>query len=115
MRGTIVLVAACLLELAIGSALIAVPGVVVSILFSAGLTRSGVTLGRVGGCALLSLGVACWPRGGIDQTAAVQGLFLFNLMAAGYLSYLNFAGVFNSFLLMPACLLHAALALLLMK
>jgi hypothetical protein len=104
------------LELPAGIALIAAPSRVAKVLISAGLTPGGEALGRLGGCALFSLAIACWPRGDVDHTQPIRALFLYNLMAACYLGYLKIGGEFSSsFLLLPACALHGLLALLFIR
>jgi len=49
------------LEFVPGLALIAAPGLVANVLLSAGLAPGGQAVGRVGGFALVSLAIACWP------------------------------------------------------
>jgi hypothetical protein len=100
------------IELATGLAVIAAPSVVAGLLFSAGLTPAGEALGRVGGFGLFSLAIACWPGGVRDHTRAVRALFCYNLLAACYLGYLRFGGEFHTLLLLVACVLHGALAVL---
>ena len=103
------------IEAATGVALIADPTFVVRVLLGAGLSGAGIAVGRVGGLGLLSLGLACWP-GGDDATAqATRALFTYNLLAAVYLGYLRVGGGFDSYLLWPACALHALLAVLLAR
>jgi hypothetical protein len=100
------------IELATGLALIAVPNLVASVLLSAELSTAGEAVGRVGGLALLSLALACWPGGQSALPQPVRALFIYNLMAACYLGYLRISGEFSSFLLLPACGLHGLLAVL---
>jgi hypothetical protein len=103
------------IEAATGVALIADPTFVVRVLLGAGLSGAGIAVGGVGGLGLLSLGLACWP-GGDDATAqATRALFTYNLLAAVYLGYLRVGGGFDSYLLWPACALHALLAVLLAR
>jgi hypothetical protein len=103
------------IEAATGVALIADPTFVVRVLLGAGLSGAGIAVGRAGGLGLLSLGLACWP-GGDDATAqATRALFTYNLLAAVYLGYLRVGGGFDSYLLWPACALHALLAVLLAR
>ncbi len=103
------------LEAATGVALIAAPGFVVAVLLGAGLSGSGIAVARVGGFGLLSLGLACWPSGPDATAHAIRALFTYNLLAAVYLGYLRVGGGFVSYLLWPACVLHALLALLMAR
>ena len=104
---------AAALAVTAGCALIASPGLVVHLLIGAGLSRGGVAVGRVGGFGLLSLGLACWPTGGVVSVRATSALFTYNLLSALYVAYLSVVGGFVGYLLWPACALHALLALLL--
>ena len=100
------------IEAATGLALIAVPELVARVLLGAGLSDSGMAVGRLAGCALLSLALACWPTADGTTPSAVRALFAYNLLAALYLGYLRVSGEFVALLLWPACALHAGLALL---
>jgi hypothetical protein len=81
------------LEVATGVALSLSPTLVVRVLFGADLSDGGVAVGRVGGFALLSLAIACWPHK--DAFApATRALFLFNLLAALNLGYFKVGGSF---------------------
>ena len=115
MKSKTVLIAASLLELFIGAALFTVPGLVVSVLFSATLNLGGDAVARVGGFALFSLGAACWPIGSGDSTQRARALFCFNLLTACFLGYLKLHSDFTSILLLPASLLHGVLAVLLAR
>lgn len=105
------------IELATGIAVIASPRIVAAVLFAPELTPSGVAIARVGGCGLVSLAMACWPRGAClpgerDHEQPIRALFLYNLLAACYLGYLELSGDFASPFLLPAAALHTILALL---
>ncbi len=103
------------IEIATAVALMAVPEVVARLLLGVELPASGVAVARIAALALLSLGIACWPRGGNAASSAVAALFVYNLLAAVYLGYLRAGGVFFGHLLWPACGLHAWLTLLLAR
>jgi hypothetical protein len=103
------------IEAATGVALIAAPDLVARVLLGPGLSDSGVAVGRVAGFGLLSLGLACWPTADDATPSAVRALFTYNLLAALYLGYLRVGGGFVSYLLWPACALHALLAILLAR
>ena len=100
------------IETATGIALIAVPEMVARVLLGTELSESGIAVGRLAGCALLSLGLACWPTRDDTKPSTVRALFAYNLLAGVYLGYLRFSGEFVAFLLWPACALHAGLAIL---
>jgi hypothetical protein len=103
------------LEAATGVALIAVPDLAAHAVLGTGLSASGIAVARVGGFGLLSLGLACWPGGYVATAHTTWALFTYNLLAALYLGYLRVGGGFVSFLLWPACILHALLALLMAR
>ena len=103
------------IEAVTGVALIADPSLVARVLLGAGLSGAGIAVGRVGGLGLLSLGLACWPGRDVATAPATRALFTYNLLAAAYLGYLRVGAGFDSYLLWPACALHALLAVLLAR
>ena len=104
---------AAAVEVTAGLALIASPTLFVQLLLRANLTDEGIAVGRVGGFGLLSLGLACWPGSDILNPQSVSALFTYNILGALYIGYLGISRAFVGFLLWPACVLHALLALLL--
>ena len=112
MKRDLVVIAAAL-EVMVGAALIAAPEFVVHLLIDASLSSGGIAVGRLGGCGLLSLGLACWPGEDDVSAQAISALFTYNLLAAVYIGYLGTVGGFVGYLLWPACALHALVALLL--
>ena len=100
-------------EVLTGLALIASPTLFLQLLLRANLTDGGVALGRVGGFALLSLGLSCWPGADVSTVQSTSALFTYNLLTALYLMYLGVSREFVGFLLWLACALHASLAILL--
>jgi len=103
------------IEVATGVALIGVPDLVARLLLGVGLSGSGIAVARLAGLGLLSLGLACWPGGEDAAPQATRALFIYNLLAALYLAYLRVGAGFVSYLLWPACVLHAVLALLMAR
>jgi hypothetical protein len=101
------------IEMATGIALIAVPGFVGRVLLGADLSAAGIAVARVAGLGLLSLGLACWPGSNATTPQATRALFIYNALAAFYLGYLRVGAGFVSYLLWPACGLHAVLTILL--
>jgi hypothetical protein len=112
--GRVVAIAAAI-EAATGAALIADPSVVVRLLIGASLSGGGVPIGRVCGFALLSLGLACRPSRTVVTAHVASALLTYNLLTALYLGYLGVMAGFSGYLLWPACVLHALLALLLVR
>jgi hypothetical protein len=103
------------IEVVTGLVLIINPALVARVLLDADLSGSGAAVGRLCGIGLLSLGLVGWPSGDSVSAPSTRGLFTYNLLAAFYLGYLRVGGGFVSYLLWPACLLHAVLALLLAR
>jgi hypothetical protein len=97
------------IEIATGIALIASPSLVAGILLAASLSGAGVVVGRVGGCGLLFLGLACWPSRQIINAQATWALLIYNLLVAVYLGRLCVDGAFVSKMLWAAFGLHALL------
>jgi len=107
---------AAVLEAATGIVLIIHPPFVVQMLLGGEVFGAGVVLGRVGGFALLSFGLACWPgwdsSEGKIQIQAVRAMFAYNFLITFYLIYLGAGGQYAGILLWPVVVLHAVLALL---
>jgi hypothetical protein len=68
------------IELATGIAVMADPGFVVRVIFGVALSRGGGALGWLAGFGLLSLGLACWPRGEVATLEITQAMFIYNLL-----------------------------------
>jgi len=103
------------LEAATGLALLVMPSVVVELLLGAAPgTPSGVTVSRVAGVALLTLGVACWLAREDAASRAVKGLvaamLLYNVgvVAVLVLAWTSSGPVGIGF--WPVVLAHAGLA-----
>jgi hypothetical protein len=108
---------AAVVEAATGLVLVVDPALVAWLLLGADLSTVGQVVGRVAGFGLFALGLACWPgpEPVSHQSAAVRGLFVYNLPAAILFLYLGVRGEFGGWLLWPAVALHAALAILLAR
>ena len=114
MTRKLVFVAAAI-EAATGVALIANPNLVASLLLGADLSEAGTAVGRVGGFGLLCLGLACLPNRDGATARVTWVLFVYNFLAAVYLGYLSFGGVFVSKILWVAFVLHVLLTILLAR
>ncbi len=109
------LIVTALLEAATGLAFSLSPAMPVSLLLGAALdTPGGLTVARVAGAALLSLGVACWfardDRQGCAARGVVAAMLLYNVAAVAVLAHAGFGLGLKGIGLWPAVGLHAALA-----
>ncbi len=107
-----VLVLAAVSETVTGLALLIVPSLVGQLLFGAELTGIAMTVARVLGIALFSLGLACWPGNEATRTASLA-MLTYNLLVVLYFLYLGFHGEWVGVLLWPAAVLHGILTVLL--
>jgi hypothetical protein len=80
------------------------------LILGAELSEPGRALGRLTGIALLAFAAACWPE---PAAKAIRAMFVYNLLATLYLSYLGIEGTSVGFLLWPAVVLHLLLTALL--
>ncbi|MAG67318.1 MAG: hypothetical protein CMK74_15900 [Pseudomonadales bacterium] len=107
---------AALVEAGTAVLLLIDPSILILWLLGLDASAMGILLGRFFGCALLALGLACWPAQQASSPSpawpAFCAMLLYNTLAALYLAYL---GVFVSsgWLLWPAFTLHILIVLLL--
>jgi len=108
--------ATALIELGAGLAILSFPSAAVALLLGARLETPGaLTVARVAGAALLTLGAAFWLARGDTQSRAARGLVaamvLYNL---GAVIILGAAGIRSQpvgLVLWPAVVLHAAMTI----
>lgn len=104
---------ACVLEILTALALVIAPSAVAWLILGDRVSGTGLALGRIAGVALLSLGVACYPRsltsGNLNQ--AVLGMLTYNALITIYLIYLGISGGATGLALWPVVAIHAALAI----
>ncbi len=103
------------IEVGAGLALICCPSAAVVLLLGSGLdTPSAVTLGRVAGAALLTLGVACWLARRDEASRAARGLvsamLLYNAAAVAVLAFAGTRLGLRGVALWPAVILHGVMA-----
>jgi hypothetical protein len=106
--------ATAVIELGAGLALLCFPSVTVALLLGAPLEASAaLTVARVGGTGLLTLGIACWLARGDTQSPAARGLVtamvLYNLGAVVILGAAGIRSQPVGIALWPAVVLHAAM------
>ena len=110
----IVKTAACL-EIVVGAIFITVPNIPCALLFGANPENIGTPLARWVGISLFALGIACLPsKAGESHRKAVLGLFMFNAGVAILFAWVGAVATVHGFLLWPAVILHAGIALALL-
>lgn len=110
------LVAAAVLEAGTGLALLVVPSAALGLLLgTAKPAPETLLLGRIGGSALLAIGIACWlahdDAGSPSQRGLLVGLFVYDVAACVLLAYAGAKLRMDGLLLWPAVVVHAALAI----
>ncbi|HEV3304050.1 MAG TPA: hypothetical protein VG055_30645 [Planctomycetaceae bacterium] len=108
-------IASALIELGAGLALLSYPSVAVAFLVGAPLEGpAALTVGRVCGAALLSLGVACWLARGDAQSRAANGLvaamLFYDVAVAAILAFAAIGNGLYGVALWPAVVLHTAMS-----
>jgi hypothetical protein len=109
------LTATALVEAGAGLALLCCPSEFVSLLVGEPIeTSAALTAARVGGAALLALGIACGFARGDSRSRAAKGLvaamLLYNAATAAILAFAGIRLEMHGVLLWPGVVLHAALA-----
>jgi hypothetical protein len=110
----LLLIIAAVLEGATGLALLLKPAVVVSLLLGAPLdTPTGLVAARIGGAALVALGIACWQarngERGSPATGVVEAMLFYDFASAMVLVYAGTRLDLHGTLLWPAIVLHLCL------
>jgi hypothetical protein len=108
--------ATALIELGAGLAILSFPSAAVALLLGAPLETPGaLTVARVAGAALLTLGAAFWLARGDTQSRAARGLVaamvLYNLGATIILGAAGIRSQRVGIVLWPAVVLHAAMTI----
>ena len=104
------------IELGAGLALLCFPSTTVALLLGSPLdTPTALTVARVGGAGLLSLGVGCWLARGDSQSRAARGLLaamlLYDVAAVAILAFAGIGFGLHGVALWPAVVLHAVMTL----
>ena len=104
-------------EAATGAVLLLFPGLVIDLLFGAREAGAGLAIARIGGMALLGLGIACWPDAGTMGGAARArtALLVYSVLATIYLGAVAMNGELRGALLWPAVVLHVVVTALLAR
>ena len=115
MRPKYLFIVTAMVEVGTGLALAIAPSVLVALLLASPLsTTVEMTVGRVAGAALFSLGAACWLARDDERSRAATGLIvsmlLYNTAAVALLGYAGMVSGVAGVGLWPGVLLHVALA-----
>jgi hypothetical protein len=108
----LLLIVSALAELGLGAALLLVPSFTAELVLGAGLASAeSVLVGRVGGAALLSIGLSCWVERnrGSPPSGLLAGLAVYNAVVAALLTYAAVVDDVNGFGIWPATGLHLVL------
>src|SRR6476620_1224088 len=109
------LIVTAMVELGAGFALLSCPSAVAALLLGAPLEApAALTVARVGGAALIALGVACWLARGDTQSRAARGLvsamLVYDVAAVSVLAYAGIGFGLHGVALWPAVILHALMS-----
>lgn len=104
-----VLLVAAIVEAGTGLAMVVVPSLMGQLLLGEQLSGIAVTVARVAGIALMSLGLACWPG------PPLLGMLSYSGLVTLYLAYLGLTGGSTGVLLWPAFVLHLVMTVLLAR
>lgn len=102
---------AVLIEAASGLALVVLPGVASWLVFGAASDDTGRAMARLAGVALVALAISCRPT--IGARWPQRGMLAYNAFVAILLISIGGAGLTVGWLLWPAAVGHAVLAILL--
>jgi hypothetical protein len=112
---TILQIASALIELGAGLALLCCPSAAATLLVGAPLEGpAALTVARVCGAGLLTLGVACWLARGDTQSRAARGLIaamlLYDVAVATLLAFAAIGMELHGVALWPAVVLHGVMS-----
>ena len=108
------LTASAVVEAAAGFGLLCFPSIAVLLLAGVPIdSPAAITVARIGGAGLLTLGIACWLARDDAQTRAARGLVVamlfYDIVAAAVIAYAGIGLGLHSLGLWPAVLLHGGL------
>jgi hypothetical protein len=109
-----IMMVAAIIEIATGIALIVFPMPLIKLLLGVYAPWTSVSIGRVAGVAVYSLGVACRPLDGDPRPAAWSGMLMYQGLVAAYFAYLSLVGGIGGVLLWPVVGVHALFAVALL-
>ena len=112
-NGRRTMAAAAGLEAVTGLILLVSPRFLARLLIGSDIDGAAIVVANIGGLALLSLAIACWPRFERTDRGACLALVIYNLTVALRLTEAGVSATASGFLLWPAVLIHVILTSLL--
>ncbi len=100
-------------EAATGLALIVIPSIVTQLLLGVAVDGIALTISRLAGVCLISIGIACWPTENTIQ--ATRAMFVYNLIVSAYFAYYGVTSDLIGIILWPVAILHFVFAVLLLR
>ena len=100
-------------EAATGLALIIIPSIVTQLLLGVAVNGNALTVSRLAGMCLISLGIACWPGQIFNQP--LRAMSFYNLLVAFFFIYIGLSSSLVGILLWPVALLHLGFAVVLFR
>jgi hypothetical protein len=111
-KGQHVLAISCGIEAATGLGLLVAPAVVAKLLIGADIEGSAIIIGNIAGVALISLAIACWPRGEAIGSRPYFAMLVYNVLAALLLAETGATATATGVLLWPVVVIHLIFAVL---
>ena len=96
-------------EAATGLLLLIAPSVLARLLIGSDIDGPAIIIANIAGLALISLGIACWPRVGAATRGTFVALLIYNLTVALLLAEAGASSTASGLLLWPAVLVHVIL------
>jgi len=109
-------IATALIEVGVGLSLVCLPALVIWLLLDVGEpSPEALIVGRIGGVALLAIGVACWlahdDLGSCSQHGLLWAMLIYNVGTCVVLAIAGSTMRMSGVALWPAVVLHAALTI----
>lgn len=111
-KGQVALAVSCGIEAATGLGLLVAPSMVVKLVLGAEIETAAIVIANIAGLALISLAIACWPRGDTRGGGAYPALLLYNALVGLLLLWTGATVTPSGLLLWPVVVTHLILAAL---
>jgi len=105
-KGQRVLATSCGIEAATGLGLLVAPAVVAKVLLGSEIAGIAIVVGNVAGITLISLAIACWPRGEATGSSSYVAMIVYNLLVALLLAETGATAAATGIMLWPSVVIH---------